>query len=136
MKTLFVGAFFCMLAVSVPAQTAPNQGTASEAPQDTLFAIVQRDGNANIWQRTTYEQLPSGERKPDLEWYPETATCLNLEDPDTGEGETRAEKIEIVQGGAIAKHGQHKVILAADLATVVAIDLETPRACSCFGFIC
>ena len=126
MKTLFFGAFFCTLAVNISAQTAPNQGAASEAPQDTPFAIVQREGNANIWQRTTYEQLPSGEWKPHLEGFQETATGLNFKNPDTGEWEASSEEIEIVQGGAVAKHGQHKVIFAADLATVVAIDLETP----------
>lgn len=123
MKALFFGALFCAFALNVPAQ---NQGTNTEPPQDTPFIIVQRDGNANTWQRTTYEQMPSGEWIPHLHSYQETATGLNFKNPDTGEWEASSGEIEIVQGGAVARHGQHKIIFAADLATYGAIDMETP----------
>jgi hypothetical protein len=126
MKTLFFGALICTIAINISAQNAPNQGTPSAAPQDAPFAIVQREANANIWQRTTYEQLASGEWVPHLETFQETATGLNFKNPDTGKWEASSEEIEIVQGGAVARHGQHKVIFAADLATAGAIDVETP----------
>ena len=45
---------------------------------------------------------------------------------DTGEWEPSSETIDLVAGGAVAQHGQHKVIFASDLATFGAIDLETP----------
>src|SRR5207244_171955 len=86
----------------------------------------QRDADSSIWQRTTYEQLPSGEWIPHVESYQETATGLNFKNSETGQWEESSEEIELVAGGAVAKHGQHKVIFAADLATVGAIDLETP----------
>jgi len=126
MKNLFYGVILCTVAINSFAQTAPSQGATAEAPQDTPFTIVQRDGNANVWQRTTYEQMPSGEWIPHLHTFQETATGLNFRNSDTGQWEASSEQIEIVQGGAVARHGQHKVIFAADLATFGAIDMETP----------
>jgi len=94
MRTLLVGILLSLVAINISAQTTPN-----EPPQDTPFAIVQRNANANVWQRTTYEQMPSGEWIPHIETYQEIATGLNFKNPETGEWEASNEEIEIVQGG-------------------------------------
>src|ERR1044072_3878020 len=68
MKTLFFGALLFSIAFNTPAQ-----GGVNDTPQDTAFSISQRGGNENIWQRTTYEQLPSGDWIPHLHSYAEVA---------------------------------------------------------------
>jgi hypothetical protein len=128
MKTSFIAVLLVSIPLFVAAQAvnAGNLTPVSGTPQDTPFSISQRDANENLWQRITYEQMPSGEWIPRIESYQETATGLNYKNPDTGQWEESSEGIELVAGGAVAKHGQHKVIFAADLATVGAIDMETP----------
>src|SRR5262249_32957572 len=108
MKTSFFAVLLCAIAINVSAQTTPN-----EPPHDTPFTITQRDANANTWQRTTYGQSASGKWNPQIHRYVETATGLNFKNPDTREWEASSEAIEIIPGGAVAKHGQHKVIFAA-----------------------
>lgn len=127
MKTSFA-AILISIPFFVAAQTVNtgNQTPVSATPQDTPFSISQRDANDNIWQRTTYEQMPSGEWIPHTHRYQEIATGLNFKDPDSGQWTESDEIIELIAGGAVAKHGQHKIIFAADLATVGAIDMETP----------
>jgi hypothetical protein len=128
MKTSFIAALLVSIPLFATAQTVNtgNLTPASGTPQDTPFSITQRDANENLWQRTTYEQLSSGEWIPHVESYQETATGLNYKNPDTAQWEESSEGIELVAGGAVAKHGQHKVVFAADIATVGAIDMETP----------
>jgi hypothetical protein len=120
MKTSFFTFLFLSFHLCILAQAA------RQAPVDTEFSISQRSANDNVWERTTYEQLPSGDWIPHIHRYQETATGLNFKNPETGEWEPSLEEIEIVPGGAVAKRGQHKIIFAADLATVGAIDVETP----------
>jgi hypothetical protein len=132
MKTpLMVSLMFSAAVLNLAAQTAgssvtPNLAPISGTPQDTPYSVVQRDANSSTWQRTTYEQMPSGDWIPHVESYQEVATGLNFKDPDTGEWTESAEVIEPISGGAVARHGQHKIIFAADLATSGAIDMETP----------
>jgi hypothetical protein len=123
MKNSFVAALSFSIALNTFAQT---QGFTSPIPQDTPYAVVQRDANSSVWQRTTYEQMPSGEWNSHVQSYQETATGLNFKNPDTEQWEESSEVIELISGGAVAKHGQHKVNFAADLATFGAIDMEMP----------
>jgi hypothetical protein len=129
MKTPFFAALLFSIAVDMSAQTGNStntQGPGSATAQDTPYAIVQRDGNENVWERTTYEQGPDGQIVPSVHRYTETATGLNYKDPNTGEWEASSEVIEQTAGGAVAQHGQHKVIFAGDLATFGAIDMKMP----------
>ena len=116
-------ALFIGFAIHSYGQTTSNQGT---IPQDTPYTVVQKDANSQIWERTTYEQLSNGDVVPHVHRYQEIATGLNFKDPDTGEWEESSETIELIPGGAAARHGQHKVTFAADLATFGAIDVEMP----------
>ena len=121
MKTPFFAALLSSIVINTYAQ-----GQSSEPPQDTPYAIVQNDANSRIWERTTYEQLPSGQTIPHVDHYAEITTGLNFMNPDTGQWEESSELIEQIPGGAVARHGQHKVIFASDLATFGAIDMEMP----------
>jgi len=104
--------------------TTPTNSTGTTT--GTVYSIVAQDANSRVWARTNYELLPSGESVPHVQRYEETATGLNFKNPDTGQWEASSEQIEQVPGGATAQHGQHKVIFADDLATLGAIDMETP----------
>lgn len=129
MKTSFVAALLLSITLDVQAQSAASTSTTTQEPgsgQDTPYAIVQNDANSRAWERTTYEQTSSGELIPHTNHYQEIATGLNFKNPDTGQWEESSEVIEQISGGAVAKHGQHKAIFAADLATFGAIDMEMP----------
>jgi hypothetical protein len=124
MKTLFFTALLFLGATRIYSQA--NQGN-SEIPQDTEYAIASRQANSITWQRTTYERDPDGNVVGRVHQYNEVATGLNFKNPDTGEWEASSEEIEQISGGAVAQHGQHKVIFAGDIATYGAIDMETPN---------
>ena len=131
MKTPILAAVLFSVALNSHAQSAglapvAGQANGSAPVQDTPYAIVRNDANSRTWERTTYEQLPSGEWMPHIHRYEEVATGLNFKNPDTGQWEESNEAIELIAGGAVARHGQHKLIFAADIATFGAIDMETP----------
>jgi hypothetical protein len=105
---------------------APNPSPTPPPDQNTVWTAVSRDANSCEWQYTEYEQTPSGELRPHLHRYRETATGLNHWNPNSSQWEPSSEQIDVYSGGAIAQHGQHTVIFAADLATFGAIDLQTP----------
>jgi hypothetical protein len=110
MKTPLVAFLFLLLAINSHAQ----------------YAVVQRDANSRIWERTTYKQAPSGELLPQSTRYTELATGMHYKDPRTGEWVESKEQIEIVTtGGAQAVHGQHQVYFPADIYDGV-IELVTP----------
>jgi RHS repeat-associated protein len=128
MKISFVVLFSLFAVSNLRAQSGnlAGQSGQSTAPQDTPYAIVHNEANSRTWERTTYEQLPSGQVIPHTQRYEEVATGLNFKDPTTGEWEPSSEEIEQIPGGAVAQHGQHKIIFAADISTFGAIDMETP----------
>lgn len=92
----------------------------------TPYTVVSRDANSCIWERTEYEQTPSGEVRAHVHRYQEIATGLNFWNSATGQWEPSSEVIQPIPGGAAVLTGQHKVIFAANLATFGAIQLETP----------
>ena len=131
MRTSIVGPLLLSFALNLPAQNsgtepATGQEQESTANETTPYAIVHNEANSRRWERTVSEQLPTGETVSLVNRYEEVATGLNFKNPDTGEWEESSEVIELVPGGAAARHGQHKVNFAADLATFGAIDMEMP----------
>jgi hypothetical protein len=86
--------------------------------------ITETGPHHRVWTRTVEEPTPYGEARRVEHRYVEMATGLNhLED---GVWKESKEEIEINQGHAVARKGQHKVIFAGDIATPGAIDLEMP----------
>jgi hypothetical protein len=131
MKTSIAAAFLVLITFNVHAQSPASVSGAGQGPspkqtQETPYTIVAKDANSRVWERTVYEVLPSGKSIPHIQRYQEIATGLNFKNPNTGEWEESSELIEQIPGGAVARHGQHKVTFAADLATYGAIKMETP----------
>ena len=93
-------------------------------PAPTPYAIVSRDAHSRVWERTVYESGPSGQAIPSKHRYVELATGLNYW--SNGQWQESQELIESFPGGAIARQGQHQVIFANNLATMGAIDMQTP----------
>jgi hypothetical protein len=104
-----------------PAAVNPTGAT---LPAPTPYAVASRDANSRVWERTVYERGPSGQAIPSKHRYVELATGLNYW--SNGQWQESKEEIESFPGGAIARQGQHQVIFANNLATVGAIDMQTP----------
>ncbi len=104
-----------------PAAVNPTGAT---LPAPTPYAVVSRDAHSRVWERTAYERGPSGQAIPRKHRYVELATGLNYW--NNGQWQESKEEIEPFPGGAIARQGQHQIIFANNLATVGAIDMQTP----------
>jgi hypothetical protein len=105
------------LALSVAVAT----GALAQNPSPT---VVERGPHHRIWQWTTVEQWPGGQRIERTHRVVELATGLHYWTGD-GWAESR-ELIEPFPQGAVARFGPHRVIFAANLNSPGAIDLETP----------
>ena len=105
---------------------APTGGkpAGTDLPAPTPYAVVSSDAHSRVWERTVYERGPSGQAIPSKNRYVELATGLNYQ--KDGRWVESKEEIELFPGGAIARQGQHQVIFANNLATVGAIDMQTP----------
>lgn len=120
---IFISLFAVNAGVLWGAPTAANLAGAT-LPAPTPYAVVSRDAHSRVWERTVYERGPSGQAIPSKHRYVELATGLNYW--SNGQWQESKEEIESFPGGAIARQGQHQVIFANNLATVGAIDLQTP----------
>jgi len=98
--------------------------TGATLPAPTPYAVVSRDAHSRVWERTVYERSPSGQAIAMKHRYVELATGLNYW--SNGQWQESQELIELFPGGAIARQGQHQIIFANNLATVGAIDMQTP----------
>ena len=125
-------AFLLLTPWLIQGQTVPS-GTAAtgqlagfKTPAETPYAVTERGAHYSVWQKTAYETGADGQTGPHIHQYIELATGLNFQDELTGQWMESKEIIESFPGGAVARHGQTKVIFANDLATPGAIDLQTP----------
>src|ERR1700756_2749161 len=111
MRTPVMAILLFSISISLWAQPSANP---SQSPQDTPYTEVSRDANSSVWERTTYEEGPSGEMTPHVHRYTEMATGMHyLKD---GQGGDSQETIEIQpQGGGAATNGQHQVYFPYDI---------------------
>jgi hypothetical protein len=93
------------------------------APADPV--VVERGPHHRVIQRTLTERRPDGTTAERQSSYTELATGLHYQN-ERGEWLESREEIEIFQGAAVARQGQHSVIFAANLNSVGAIDLLDP----------
>jgi len=126
-----VRAFLLDTAFTLHPSSAQTAGTATSANQSTVpaptaYAVVSRDANSQVWERTVFEPGPSGQTVARKHRYTELASGLNFKDPVTGQWMPSKEEIEAYPGGAIARQGQYQVIFANNLNSAGAIDLQTP----------
>gem|GEM_PF-1653953 len=85
---------------------------------------MERGPHHRVWERIEYEPAPDGRQVPRPHRYVELATGMHYW--SDGQWKESQELIEAYLGGAVARHGQHKVIFAYNLATLGAIDMELP----------
>lgn len=84
-------------------------------PADTPYAVTARDASQNVWERTTYEQSPSGAWVPHNHRYIELATGLNHTN-SLGQWTPSDDHIDILpDGSAAATNGQHQVYFPPDI---------------------
>jgi hypothetical protein len=93
------------------------------APSDPQ--VVERGPHHRVIERVFTEQQPDGSVAERVSRYTELATGLHFKN-DRGEWVESKEEIEIFQGAAAARQGQHQVIFAANLNSPGAIDLLAP----------
>jgi len=103
----------------VPADVNPP-GTGAPTP----YVAVSKGANQQVWQRTTYDTLPSGQTIPRIHQYTELATGLHYW--SNGKWADSREEIDILPNGtAAATNGQHQAYFPADIYQGV-IELVTP----------
>jgi RHS repeat-associated protein len=99
-----------------------GQGTIQA--QDTPYVVVSKGANQQVWQKTTYETLPSGQMVPHIHQYTELATGLHYW--NNGQWVDSEEEIGILPNGtAAATNGQHQIYFPGDIYEGV-IELVTP----------
>jgi hypothetical protein len=93
-------------------------------PPPTAYAVVERDANSRVWERTTYELSPSGSIVPQKHRYTELATGLHYQ--KNGQWVESKEEINILPDGtAAATQGGHQTHFPGDIYEGV-IELVTP----------
>jgi len=125
MKT-FSGLFLCLTSLSaLNLYGAPSLGSQSTPiSSSTAYAIVSNDANSRVWQRETYETLPSGQIVTNFHSYTELATGLNFK--KNGKWVESKEEIDLLpNGGAAATNGQHQAYFPGDIYNGV-IEMVTP----------
>ncbi|HVU07482.1 MAG TPA: hypothetical protein VHG89_02940, partial [Verrucomicrobiae bacterium] len=123
MKTISLWVLLCLLTWTSQAQLTTANSTATQASQDTDYQITQRDGNSQIWQRTTYETV-NGQPMPHVHQYTELASGLNH--LVNGQWVASSEHIDILPNGtAAATNGQHQAYFPGDIYDGQ-IELVTP----------
>jgi len=109
MKTPIISAILLWFAIDIHAQSS-----GSTQPQDTPYAVVQRDANSRVWERMTYEQSPSGEIISHVRRYTELATGLHYQ--KNGQWLESKEEIDVLPtGGASATQGSYQVYFPGDI---------------------
>ena len=93
-------------------------------PAATPYAVVSRDANSQVWERTVYEPSPSGQMVSRKHSYTELSSGLNF--LKAGQWVESKEQIEVLpQGGAAAVQGQHQAYFPGDIYQGQ-IELVTP----------
>jgi hypothetical protein len=118
---LFGGLLLGALSVAAQTQSVPP-GTPDNS---TPFVEVERGPHHKRWVQVNWEDGPGGQRIAHTNAYTELATGMHFLNAD-GQWSDATEEIESVPDGAVARHGQHRVIFANNLATPGAIDMEMP----------
>src|SRR5438105_2715487 len=104
MKTSYVAT---ALIVTIAAVICAQSSTSAPLPQDTPWAVVNRDGSSKTYERMTYEKTPGGQVISHRHQYAEVATGMHY--LQNGKWTESNEQINSVPGGAVAWQGQHQV---------------------------
>ena len=118
------------LAQAQLAQASADSATVSGATLSSRgtseYQVVERGPHHRVWQRVASFTDAQGQVSYATNSYTELASGMHYQDPKSGQWVESQEVIESFPGGAIARHGQHQVIFANDIASPGAIDMKTP----------
>ena len=103
----------------VPLSAEPPTFLATSDP-----TVAELGPHHRVWQRTSQFRTSSGKIVTRTNSYVELATGLHYQ--KDGQWLESKEAIDLFEGGAIARQGQHQVIFAPNINTAGAIDLLTP----------
>ena len=111
--------------VLTSAATTPSSGAVKPAPEvGAAYSVVARGADYRLWQRVEWEPTRSGRSIPHTHSYTEISTSMHyLQD---GHWLETKEEIEIVEKGALATKGPHKVSFAANINSPVSVEVRTP----------
>jgi hypothetical protein len=125
MKTTSSDFFILALCLCSTSQFAsPAFGEALPKSPPSPYSVVDRGPHHRVWVKAVFETNQQGQVFVRTNSYTELATGMHyLED---GQWKESQQGIESYPGGAIARHGAHKVIFASNLNSAGAIDLEMP----------
>src|SRR5438445_2119850 len=115
---------FCFLAALIPSVVnAQLATTATDAKILVPYQVVTAGPHERVWQKVTVDSRGV----TNVHSYTELATGLNFWDHEKVTWEETQEQFQISPDGyAVATKGQHKIILAPDIATRGAVDLLGP----------
>jgi hypothetical protein len=114
MKTILKFSFL----VFFSATTLCQGQQVTTAPAPTPYTIISRDANSRVWERTTYDTLPSGKTVSYVHSYTELGTGLCYK--QNGRWVDSQEQINIQPDGtASATNGQHQVYFPVDIGNNV-----------------
>jgi hypothetical protein len=116
--TQFFGVLLAVSALRAQTMSQPQTATLTQ-PTPTPYAVVSRDANSALWQRTSYGKAPDGTIITNLHQYTELATGLNFKNPQTGQWQPSSEIIAISVDGtsASAINGQHQAFFPGDISS-------------------
>lgn len=100
-------------------------GMTAAMAQQARPQIIDRGPHSRTWQWEEDVTWPDGRIVRQPHQYVELATGLNYQD-EQGQWQESRELIEPSKDGAVARHGQHRMMFAPNLNTRGAIDLEAP----------
>ncbi len=116
-------------AISQVATRAPDKSTTTNALDQAAARAAapqwqsrNRSAHQTEWFSVRYQtNAGTGKVRAMTNSYVEIATGLNFIDPATGKWTESKEEIELIDGGAMARQGQHRVVFAANINTAGAI---------------
>ena len=111
---LWVSTCWTNAQTAVSSPLAPNANLGQTTPSNTPYAVVSKGANQQVWQKTTYETLPSGQTFPHIRQFTELATGLHYW--KNGQWVDSKEEIDILPNGtAAATQGQHQVYFPGNI---------------------
>ena len=117
--------FSFVLVLSIVCVCEASQQT-NTVPSPAPYKIISRDANSRVWERTTYEALPSGKVIPHKHHVTELATGLNYWDGKQWSLSIPSFQISADGQSVFATNLQHKVWLAANLNAESSVNITTP----------
>jgi hypothetical protein len=116
---------FTLLRISFGLSLSLIPASAVIAPAQSEPAVVERGPHDNTWMRVVEETLPNGKVIQRERFFTELCSGLNYWSDEQNAWMPSKEEIEIINGFAVARQGQHKSIWAGNAHSAGAFDIQT-----------